>query len=48
MALPWIVIWISALIVLAQRRACEIPFEHPLARILTISSPIMVWSQFRG
>lgn len=48
MAVPWVVIWISALIVLDQRRAPDIPFEHPLAWLLAISSPIMVWSQFRG
>jgi hypothetical protein len=48
LALPWLVIWAAALIVLGQRRAPDIPFEHPLAWILAIVSPIIAWNQFRG
>lgn len=46
-ALPWLIIWIAALIILLGRRASDIPFEYPLALILTIASPFVAWYFFR-
>lgn len=47
LTLPWAVIWIAALIVLAQRRPAAIPFEYPLAWLLVIASPLIAWNQLR-
>jgi hypothetical protein len=47
-ALPWLVIWIAALVILAQRHFSGIPFEHTLAWVLAILSPMIAWLQFRA
>jgi hypothetical protein len=46
-ALPWLVIWIAAVITLSQKRMSDIPFEYPLAWLLAIASPLMAWHLFR-
>lgn len=47
-ALPWLFIWIAALVILAENRFQDIPFEHSLAWILAIGSPLAAWRQLRG
>jgi len=46
-ALPWLVIWVAALIILLQGSSPEIPFEHTLTWLLVIGSPLMAWIQFK-
>lgn len=47
-ALPWLLIWIAALVTLANDRSSDIPFEHTLAWILSVGSPLAAWRQFKG
>jgi hypothetical protein len=46
-ALPWLVIWIAALITLLGKNASDVPFEYPLALVLTITCPLVAWYFFR-
>lgn len=46
-ALPWLLIWIAALVILVGRRGTDVPFEYPLAVALTIASPLVAWYFFR-
>jgi hypothetical protein len=47
-ALPWLMIWIAALVTLQQDRFSDVPFERLLAWTLAVGSPLLAWKQFRG
>ena len=47
-AVPWLVIWIAALVTLMVKSGSSgIPFEHLLAWVLLIAAPCMAWFQFK-
>jgi hypothetical protein len=46
-AVPWLVIWIAALVTLGQNHPPDIPFERSVAVLLVITAPFIVWKLFR-
>lgn len=47
-AVPWLLIWIAAIITLSQKRFSDIPFEGSVALLLTIAAPWIVWKLIHG
>lgn len=46
-AIPWLIIWIAALVTLGQNRLADIPFERSVALLLAVAIPLIVWKLFR-